>query len=300
MNQVDNEIKKLEMDLSSLDFSKDSNKQAVFEKTCLKLNHDRQKGDNILINKSKRIKTAVAAAILVAFVGVTSIAAIKPAFAQQIISRIISSISLGHINAVKYEYPVDPNATLHLPDELKGKVFDSDGKAIDVITKENAEELYTADGTKILGFTKEENGEIKISTQEDTDSNKLILTDSSELKKYLCFEVKLPNYLPDGYTFEKAELYKDEKGVVDEKYVNIYFKNSKTGKTLYMQQSFACEETAYMAGTDGTMEKIQINGVDAVVFDSRSIDWENNNVLYFLSGRGEISKAELIKIAESI
>lgn len=61
-----------------------------------------------------------------------------------------------------------------------------------------------------------------------------ILTDSSELKEYLCFEAKLPNYLPDGYTFEKAELYKDEKGVVNDKYANIYFKNSKTGKTLFM------------------------------------------------------------------
>lgn len=108
-------------------------------------------------------------------------------------------------------------------------------------------------------------------------------------------------YLPDGYQFDKAEFYKDEDGVVNNsKYISLYFTNKNTGKYIYMQQRFADEETAYATGTDGKVEEIKINGLDAVLSDDRSIDWEANNTLYGLHGRGEINRSELIKIAESI
>jgi hypothetical protein len=64
-----------------------------------------------------------------------------------------------------------------------------------------------------------------------------------------------------------------------------------------MQQRFADEETAYETG-GSKVEKIKINGVDAILYDN-SLDWEYNGVIYALNGKG-IAKDELIKIAESI
>ncbi len=63
-----------------------------------------------------------------------------------------------------------------------------------------------------------------------------------------------------------------------------------------MQQRFADEETAYATGA-AKVEEIKVNGVDAVLYGN-NLDWEYNDVIYMLNGRG-ITKDELIKIAES-
>ena len=128
----------------------------------------------------------------------------------------------------------------------------------------------------------------------------LVVKDPNEFNNYTCFNVVLPSYLPEGFEFDRAEFYEDENGVVENtKYIGLYFTNEKTGKYIYMQQRFADEETAYAGGAK-KVEEIKINGVDAVFYDDRNIDWEANGVIYALSGRGEITKDELIKIAESI
>lgn len=110
--------------------------------------------------------------------------------------------------------------------------------------------------------------------------------------------VILPNYLPDGYDFDRAEFFRDENGIVENsKYVSLYFINNATEEYIYMQQRFADEETAYVAGGQ-KVEQLIINGADAILYDN-NLDWEDNNVIYALSGRGIISIDELIKIAES-
>ncbi|WP_406542628.1 DUF4367 domain-containing protein [Clostridium ljungdahlii] len=82
--------------------------------------------------------------------------------------------------------------------------------------------------------------------------------------------------------------------------MDLYFTNAKTGKYIQMQQRFACKETKYEDGTDGKIEKVKVNGKDAILSDNKSMDWENSGVLYNLSGRGVFGKTELIKIADSI
>lgn len=126
------------------------------------------------------------------------------------------------------------------------------------------------------------------------------MKDFNKLKDYTCFDVILPNYLSEGYELDRAEFYRDEDGVVENsKYMGLYFTNEKTGKYIYMQQRFADEEAAYETGAE-KVEIVKINDVDALLYDDRNIDWEANGVIYALSSRGEISKSELIKIAESI
>jgi hypothetical protein len=106
--------------------------------------------------------------------------------------------------------------------------------------------------------------------------------------------------LPEGYEFDRAEFYKDDNGVVENsKYITLYFTNKKTGEKIYIPQRFADEETAYSTGAS-KVEEIKINGVDAVLYDDRNIDWEANGVIYGISAKGKITRDELIKIAESI
>lgn len=133
-----------------------------------------------------------------------------------------------------------------------------------------------------------------------SEEQTLVVKDSNKLNNYTCFDVKLPSYLPEGYKFAEAEFFKDENGVVENsKIIGLYFTNEKTGKFIYMQQRFAEEETGYVTGAN-KVEEIKINGVDAVLYGDSNLDWEYNGVIYMLVGRGEITKDELIKIAESI
>ncbi|WP_315119175.1 DUF4367 domain-containing protein [uncultured Clostridium sp.] len=292
-SQEYNEILKLGKTLAEKDFSKDSNKEAVSNRVLKNMNEN--KGDNNMKKLNK--KSYIAKIASVAAVGVISVSLIKPAFAREIADKIIKTISLGHISVVQVESSKMEN--IPVPEEFKGKIFDKHGNKIEIVTKENAEDMYAANGEKIANLS---NGEI-ITVEQEKKMRKegmLELKDANELSDYLCFEAKLPSYLPEGYKFERAELYKRENGDISDKVTDLWFVNEKTGKTIYMQQRFASEEMGYADGTAGTVEEIKINGVDAVIIDDKSIDWEYKNVLYGLSGRGNISKDELIKIAESI
>lgn len=129
--------------------------------------------------------------------------------------------------------------------------------------------------------------------------NTLIVRDAEGLNRYTSFDVLLPGYNPEGYRFDRAELYKDKRGEArDSKYINIYDKHSSTGKEIFMQQRAADEETAYHVATSAKIEPLKINA-DAVLSGEHTLDWEAGGVLHSLTAR-DVSREELIKIAESI
>lgn len=282
-----NELLELGKTLAHKDFSESSNKEAVFHKALNNINE--HKGENIM-KKSNRIKRPAIAVATFAFV---CIALMQTSFAQDFAERIIKTINLGHISAVQVEEPQIEDFTV--PDELKGKIFDKEGKPVEDFSQVSDGKIYTADGEEIVAFV---DGEIV--TASDEEGEYKIVKDPTELNNYTCFNVILPSYLPEGYKFDRAEFIKHDDGTVSDKYINLYFTNKETGKYIFMQQRFACEETKSVSSTDGKIEKIKVNGVDAILSDNRYIDWEANNVIYALSGRGEITKEELIKIAKSI
>ncbi|NMM64517.1 DUF4367 domain-containing protein [Clostridium sp. P21] len=286
-----NEILKLGKTLSDKDFSKDSNKEAVFKKTLNNINQ--HKGENVMKNSNKVRKITAAAASFVIVCGVFS----QTSFAKGFAEKVINKISLGHITVEQSEGPSE----MVVPTNLEGKVFDKNKNPVTVITK-NTGKIYTKSGEQIVDI---KNGKIvtiseKKAEEAKDEENIVTVKDSSSLNKYTCFNVKLPSYLPKGYKFDRAEFFKDEDGIINKKYINLYFTNEKTGKCISMQQRFADQETKYASGTDGKIEKVKVNGKDAVLSDNRSMDWENNGVLYGLSGRGAFGKDELIKIADSI
>ncbi|MCT4592831.1 MAG: DUF4367 domain-containing protein [Anaeromicrobium sp.] len=286
-----NELLNLGKTLGDKDFSKMSNKEAVFHKVLK--NKKRYRGHNNMKKSNKIRSMRIIAASLAA-----CIITMSSSFGQDLVERIIKTISLDHITVIQTESP--KIETWPIPEELKGNVFDENGKKVEEFSRKYNGKYYTVDGEEIADFS---NGKIITVSEEEKieEENTLIVKDSKGLNKYTCFNVILPSYLPEGYKFNRAEFYKDEKGVVSNtKYINLYFIHEKTGKEIFMQQRSADEETAYGMSVDGEIEKVKINDVEAILINDRSIDWEANNVIYGISGGGEITKDELIKIAESI
>ena len=291
-----NELLELGKKLADNDFSKVSNKEEVFDKTIKNINN---RGEDTVgnSNKARRIVTKVASIALVCILGFSIM---QTSFAQEVVGKIVKTISLGHITIFEEEF-VENMEPISVPEKLKGKIFDKDGNLVEELLVDKPQKLYTADGEEIDELDSE-TGEI-ITVAEDEkmrEEQYLVVKDPNELNNYTCFNVILPSYLPEGYEFDRAEFYKDDNGVVENsKYISLYFTNKKTGEKIYIPQRFADEETAYETG-GSKVEEIKINGVDAVIYDDRNIDWEANGVIYGISAKGEITRTELIKIAESI
>lgn len=283
------ELLKLGSILENKDFSKKSDKRMVYIKTLKNINNCG--GDRIMRKSNKTKKFAVAASV-----AVICFSLMQTSFAQDLLAKIVNSISLKHINIEQVEEP----ETYPVPEELKGKIFDKDGNPIKEFSKSYDDGVYTADGKKIVDF---KDGKIITESEKVNENDNMVVKDQEKLNDYTCFKVILPQYLPEGYEFDRAEFYRDKNGVVkDSKYIDLYFADKETGEKIFMQQRFADEETAYSMSTGDKIEKVKINGVDAIIYvgeNSSGIDWENNGVLYSMNGKG-ISRSEIIKVAESV
>ncbi len=279
--------------LAHQDFSEGSDKTAILNKARRK--YAGQKEEIGLRTKHRFRRPAVMLATLLV-VSVLSVTFVQPSFAQELLMKVLQTINLGHIVAHEVEFSADSNV---IPDDFKGKIFDSKGNALVTLdAAQKAGDIYNADGEKIVGVE-----DSRLVTQSERDQEKeelLIERDSSKLNEYTIFDVGLPAYLPEGYTFDRAEFYKDSNGdVINSKYINLYFVNEATDEIISMQQRHADSETAYEMSTDGTIEKVKINGVDAVLVNGKGLDWEANEVLYGVTS-ASLDKNDLIKVAESI
>lgn len=282
-----NELLELGKILADKDFSKNSNKEDVFNKTFKNI-----RGGKNIMKKPWKTKNLVTKVASLALVCVLCISLTQTSFAQEIVNKVVKTISLGHITVFQEE-PASKDGNLpevSLPAEQE-KIY------IDENTK-----IHTVAGEEIADLNFETGEVITVAEEEKMmEELTLVVKDSSKLNNYTCFDVLLPSYLPEGYKFNKAEFLKGNKNdiVENSKYISLYFTNEETGKYIYMQQRFADEETAFATSSD-KVEELKINGVKAVFYGGNNLNWEANGVLYILSGRGEITKDELIKMAESI
>ena len=272
-------LQELAQKIGREDFSKASHKEAVRKKV---LNNIREK-EGYSMKKSQRFKKPAVAVASIAL-GVTLFA--QTAIAQEFTQKIkeIFSIAGGNINIIQEEAVERPDG-VPVPESLK--------------------ELYTQSGEKIAYLGNDENNEMVIVTEAQEAAKKaettLTLTDANKRNDYTAFDVKLPEYLPDGYKFDRIELYKDENGKVENsKYIDVFYTNESTGEYIFMQQRLSDEETGFTTGTDGTVERVKVNGAEALIMDNSSIDWEADGVLYHMTSRGAFGKDELLKVAESI
>jgi hypothetical protein len=282
--------------LAHKDFSEGSDQTAILNK-ARRAYIGQEKEKEMRTNYNLKRPAVIVATLLV--VGTLSITFVQPSFAQELLSKILHTINLGHILAHEVEYSENYNV---IPDELKGKIFDRNGNALQSLDAANKlDGIYTANGERIVDIV---NGEPLTQAgmdkeKEIEEEGKLIVKDSSKLNEYTLFDVGLPEYLPAGYTFDRAEFYKETNSEVSGKYIDLYFVNEATNEKISMQQRYADEETAYEMSTDGTIEKVEINGVDAVLVNGIGLDWEANGVLYGVTS-ASLDKDDLVKVAASI
>ncbi|WP_127541229.1 DUF4367 domain-containing protein [Paenibacillus illinoisensis] len=213
---------------------------------------------NTMKNKRGFKRPAIALSAVLAG-GVLSITIAQPSFAQDIVDKVLASFNLGHIEVAQIEPQAQPT--------------ESTGKQSYKAAKEGEQDP-------------------------DIAEHILSIKDTTKLADYADFPVKLPQYLPEGYAFDRAEFYRDEEEVSG-KYVNLHFTNKETKGSIYMQQRLPDEESAFETGTDGKIEELQLNGVKAILMDDRTLLWETKDALYSLSS-GSVNRSEIIRIAESI
>jgi hypothetical protein len=235
-------------------------------------------------------------------------------YAQSIINDIVKSISTGFNHFVQVD---NANIEIELPKEVK--LYDKNG--IPLTTYRSGDVAYTKDGELIINVTEyalenfnisleaeDESGlSIIISDKQEDDpvaagsnENRLIINDEKEIDDYLNFKAKLPAYLPNGYVFYGAELYKSSDGSVSGDYLNIHYKNHASGKSFIVMERMLNDDTAFTLSTDGTIEETKVNGCKAVLVGNSSLDWETGNISVSIAGRDALSRNELFEVAESV
>jgi hypothetical protein len=235
-------------------------------------------------------------------------------YAQSIINDIVKSISTGFNHFVQVD---NANIEIELPKEVK--LYDKNG--IPLTTYRSGDVAYTKDGELIINVTEYalENFNISLEAEDESglsviisdkreddpvaagsNENRLIINDEKEIDDYLNFKAKLPAYLPNGYVFYGAELYKNSDGSVSGDYLNIYYKNHASGKSFIVMERMLNDDTAFTLSTDGTIEETKVNGCKAVLVGNSSLDWETGNISVSIAGRDALSRNELFEVAESV
>ncbi len=216
-------------------------------------------------------------------------------FAGDWMRSAVRTISLGHITVSQMEDT--PPEARPFPDELKGKIFTKDGKPVEEWAG-HEKPFYTAEGEEIAGVA---NGEIitrKQMEEEQTASEVIRIADSADIPEYTAFKAGLPAYVPEGFVFDRAEVYGEKS-----KYLDVYYLNPATGKTIHIQERLADEETAYAMSTEHKVEQVKVSGVDGVIVGGKTIDWEKDGVLYsIMTGKSgvKLDNSQLISMAESM
>jgi len=128
-----------------------------------------------------------------------------------------------------------------------------------------------------------------INIQFESTSNQNFVVDRIEY-------IHLPSYIPDGY-------WEVEISISNNRILAIYI-NDKDEMIVYFQNLL--DNTVHIDGEDYTKSYITINGMNAIIFEYDKPDGVSYNIIiwndnrYSYSAQTHLSKAEAIKIAESV
>lgn len=287
-----------------VDFSAESQSKDKIKESLLKQLKEPKSTEPEEKKEIKTMKSTKRRGILVAIAACLSIAVVSAgAYA------VYNYIKLGdHAQYVEYN-PNEKDIDMSIPEELKGKLFDKDGNAIDSFDQIE-DKVFNADGESVMISGKvmgDDDVEYKIMTEaearEEQNSDSTLFTSKEEIKPMLYFDMLDIGYSPEGYTLEGYRLFHDNDGkaaLKDNKYVSMYYYNGDMSKYIYVQIRYMDEETAFAGGLTDDMKKTSINGYEAIV-SSDSIDLLVGDVMYMImGGNSEVSIDELTKMAESI
>ncbi|MCH5184732.1 MAG: hypothetical protein J1F64_01275 [Oscillospiraceae bacterium] len=228
----------------------------------------------------------------------------QSAFAQGFITNIIKSVTTGHNNFMQIEMPDLPDK-VDVPAELAGQIYDSDGNSLAEIDR-NTEKLYDKDGNEIYIATTVEDGKTKYSTKKElkpdeipeSDKSQAIYTSLDEYRSVLSFDLKVPELIPDGYSFLYATGYRSSNGDVSGDYAALYYTNGKEKFSIH--ERIINEETAFETGTSLNLKEIDVNGCKAA-YDGTMISWETDDdvSVSIMSGGSSVKGDILIDMARS-
>lgn len=303
------ELKQIEELLMNTEVESSKYKELIFNRLKYKIetgtikSNDIEKDDTYM--KKKFLKPSRVATLTLALL----ICGASATYGSEILSSIIARFQVGHTEITQYsQYDEDQSVnteteeiTLEFMQEgFKGKLFDKDGK--DALYGEH-QEYYTADGKLITSMfiNDSPNGkqEFLVFTEENDPTAEKTLT-LEEVKQVANSHIKLPTYLPQGYSFKEATTSFEGNGV------NAVYEN-KSRETIVILASTTKEATNGVAVTDEVTETT-IDG-KKVTLSTNCAFWESKDVTYQLywnfkeSTDGKIptmDREEVSKIIESM
>lgn len=237
----------------------------------------------------------------------------QTAFAQDIVDKIIKSLSINGLTVYEGNTGEDIWAR-DMPEAAKGKVFDAEGNVVEKINKDNMEYLYNKDGEHVwvddegIILTDEEMDERIKKNNEEHGCYMLEITDLNELDNHITFKAKLPEYIPEGFEFVKAECEDYDKANIINKihsrivfgknksyWYQLIYENKETNENFVIH---IAEQTDQGETSFNNIEMGKVNGNDAIVSDGE-VAWSDgeNEYIVFMH---DLGREEGIKIAESI
>lgn len=270
-----------------MDFSM-YNEEVLTEEEVYKMSELKRNNKSI----KKRIAVLGTAAVLVVATGVAA--------SEGYIDKIIKTITIGHSTFVQ----MDPDAPYSLPEELIGKLFDKNGNELTAVSDDNLSNIYDKDGNllsqeQLMKLFNEVLGD-KVSLTEKNTPAEASWNTIDEAQGYVDFDIKYPEYLPEGFSFKRAYTYKGNDGSISGYYMNLEYKNSED-KEIHINERLLNDETAFEMSTDSKLEEMTINGRKTVIIDGKSANFETeDNVSVMIAAKGSVSREELLKMVESI
>lgn len=276
-----------------IDFSAQSlNREKNLETLKNKLSDINDEKENIMNKKIRKpvAFAAVSAALLCFTITV---------YGQDLV-QIIKTVTLG--NHAKYQVTDDSRTTGPVPKELIGQIFDEDGNALTECKK--GQVLYNAKGQEVIIYN-DGNKDILITLeakQSMEEGQAVTFSDMKEGQSYFICDTLMPAYLPDGYTFNHIGFYSDPRDKANaevdaNKYMSLHFTKDK--EEIYAQIRYMDEETAFESTAGKNVQKVKINGYDAIV-DDNEVSVQIGDVIYMFFGNKNIDNKELVKIVESL
>ena len=240
-------------------------------------------------------KRMMRAAVLAACLAVTS----QTAFAKDLAEKIFS---LGHSSIItETESDSAEVSSVPVPAELKGQLFDADGKEMT--------ELSSAD----TGYFNKDGDPVQINSVEDHDG-----TIHYSLSKYsaddplgdvdgviafdsiddldLSFDLKVPETLPDGFSLTKVYSFSDDDGHSSPDYAVLAYSDGNEGFTIHERRD--SEDTQFVTSLPDPQE-MDFHGSTAVYNHSEFYAaWDGTNIS--ILGNDVLTGDALLKVAESM
>lgn len=240
---------------------------------------------------------------LIAACAATIAAMSQTAFAQELMGKIIQSISTGYNTFVQMEEP--EGVTVSVPDQLAGQIYDKEGRVMTKIGRQD--KLYDREGNEVMIQSEmtQEGEQLflfpvdKMNEIPESDESSVIYSSVAELESVLDFDLKTPESLPQGYHFLYGEAFRTEKNSdeISGEYAFLAYSNGE--KTFFLHERMINEANKFVSSLSGELKTIQIHGHTAAMGD-REISWEEDGISVSILGRDAVTGDDLIKLAESI